>query len=283
MTQQRPLVPSRRRPAAVRGHLLAPLVDQALLLFDPALALPAEVHDLRVAITRLRVGLAIFRDDIGRKSRRHLDADLHRVMHRLGPVRELDVLRADLDDELLIAAVAQRRRHALHRARRGLGGRHAADLRRRLYRLRRQLQRPAASWARPADRALVMSTLDRRLARLHAWALAASDGGAYEAHRLRLQIKKLRYAVELFMPLYPRAATTPFLASLKKLQDRLGAAHDAVVEARQLAALRGVPDESMQVSPGAHAAPTDPALRRACMQELSKLKPFWLAQRPLRR
>lgn len=280
MTQQRPLAPSRRRPAAVRGHLLAPLVDQALLLFDPALALPAEVHDLRVAITRLRVGLAIFRDDVGRKSRKQLDADLHRLMRRLGPVRELDVLQADLDDELLIDAVARRRRHALRRARHGLGGRHAADLRRRLYRLRRQLQRPAASWARPADRALVMSTLDRRLARLHARALAASDGDAYEVHRLRLQIKKLRYAVELFMPLFPRAATTPFLAALKRLQDHLGAAHDAVVEARQLAALRGAPDESVQV---AHAAPVDPTLRRACMQELSKLKPFWLAQRPSRR
>ncbi len=44
-------------------------------------------------------------------------------------------------------------------------------------------------------------------------------------HRLRLQVKKLRYAGELLQAMQPRAPI-PALAALRRLQERLGELHD---------------------------------------------------------
>lgn len=56
-------------------------------------------------------------------------------------------------------------------------------------------------------------------------------------HRLRLQIKKLRYTADVFAPLFDRADVVPFVARLKELQHELGAAHDAAVEQVQVSDL----------------------------------------------
>jgi triphosphatase len=52
---------------------------------------------------------------------------------------------------------------------------------------------------------------------------------AAKRHRLRIALKKLRYAAELFSGLYVPEATRPFTQRLKRLQDDLGAANDVRV------------------------------------------------------
>jgi CHAD domain-containing protein len=48
-----------------------------------------------------------------------------------------------------------------------------------------------------------------------------------ELHRLRIRIKKLRYAAEFFGTLWPVHRTKKYLSTLKDLQQALGTYHDA--------------------------------------------------------
>jgi triphosphatase len=48
-------------------------------------------------------------------------------------------------------------------------------------------------------------------------------------HRLRVEVKRLRYALDLLEPLYDDATVAPFHDALADLQDRLGRLNDAVV------------------------------------------------------
>jgi CHAD domain-containing protein len=50
-----------------------------------------------------------------------------------------------------------------------------------------------------------------------------------ERHRVRIALKKLRYACEFFEGLYRKKDTKPYLASLKQMQDRLGHLNDVTV------------------------------------------------------
>jgi CHAD domain-containing protein len=52
-------------------------------------------------------------------------------------------------------------------------------------------------------------------------------------HKVRIEIKKLRYATEFFSSLYPKRKVTPYLGAMKMLQDGLGASNDVDV-ARKL-------------------------------------------------
>ncbi len=53
-------------------------------------------------------------------------------------------------------------------------------------------------------------------------------------HAIRLRAKRLRYAAEIFAPLYPGKATHRFIRRLSRLQDRLGTLNDGAVAAHLL-------------------------------------------------
>ena len=58
-------------------------------------------------------------------------------------------------------------------------------------------------------------------------------------HAIRLRAKRLRYAAEIFAPLYPGKVTHRFMRGLSRLQDRLGSLNDAAVAANLLGELSG--------------------------------------------
>jgi CHAD domain-containing protein len=60
-------------------------------------------------------------------------------------------------------------------------------------------------------------------------------------HRLRVQLKTLRYACEFFLPLWPGEAAGHFVSRLVRLQNTLGADSDAEATVLLLQAL-GEPD-----------------------------------------
>jgi CHAD domain-containing protein len=64
-------------------------------------------------------------------------------------------------------------------------------------------------------------SLEKRAARL--------DGGQKTLHRLRTATKKLRYAIELYAPVFPKQATGSWLKQLADLQQHLGLAHDRMM------------------------------------------------------
>ena len=61
-----------------------------------------------------------------------------------------------------------------------------------------------------------------------------ADTADPEIHRLRIQCKKLRYALEFFSSLYPEEEIHLVVRQLKRLQDILGAFNDLSVQQQML-------------------------------------------------
>ena len=88
------------------------------------------------------------------------------------------------------------------------------------------------------------------------------DGQALDAatpdetvHRLRIQCKKLRYAIEFFSSLYPTGKITQLVKQLKGLQDILGDFNDLSVQQQMLqGALKDLKSEQGQQRIGIAAA-----------------------------
>jgi len=233
---------------------------------------PEGIHDLRVAIRKIRAAISVLDetilDDGNGGALRKQDRRLSRLFSALGDVRDHDVLSKR------IAATARRRRlrrKGLRVLVRTLEER-GEKARRTLRKVRRRHE-PAALFARMrhevaravADarpkrddhrvlvRHFAASVLLRRYEAVLAYELVV-PASVDVLHRLRVAIKKLRYAVDFFAEvLGERAAELD--RPLQTAQDRLGELHDHHVErllvadverrhgsGRTLAALRNADD-----------------------------------------
>jgi triphosphatase len=105
--------------------------------------------------------------------------------------------------------------------------------------------------------------------------------GEYDArtHKLRIALKKLRYAAEFFAPLYGRKRTSRYIRSIKRLLDELGAANDAHGVSDVLALLGQ--EAELNFAKGAitgwYAARSKRLARRAMRswRRFKHLTPFW--------
>jgi CHAD domain-containing protein len=70
-----------------------------------------------------------------------------------------------------------------------------------------------------------------------------------ELHALRIEIKKLRYAIDFFQALHPRKAVMEFLDHAAELQDILGALNDATITSHLLDTM-ATEDRSMAEASG---------------------------------
>jgi inorganic triphosphatase YgiF len=103
--------------------------------------------------------------------------------------------------------------------------------------------------AEPAP-AMAMRVLARLQRRVHKQGAQFRKLSATERHELRITLKKLRYATEFFLPLFGQAAHgSRYIRRLSRLQDALGLDHDAATTQPLL-------DEIGQLSrsPGVHQA-----------------------------
>lgn len=233
---------------------------------------PEGPHQLRVGLRRLRAACAVFRPAAGREAFAPLEAEARWLGQEVGRLRDADVVLHDivgpeaaqhpedtgfatLVEALRDAAAAE---HA--RLRETLKG---ARVHAFLIDLAAFIE--TAGWVRPDDAAQAAAlarpvTEHARLALSKTWKRtkqrAKGQGGGIEAltveerHALRKALKRLRYAVEFFAPLYPQKAVRPFLKRLRELQDLFGDLNDVAVT------------EALFAGPDAPAA-GDPAAARA--------------------
>ena len=199
------------------------------------------VHQMRVAVRRLRAALSAFRKMLPPEQRRWASAELRWLASALGEARNLDVFegavirptREALPDVKALRALgraARRRRQSAYAAARAAirSPRYTALL---LGLMRwfdgcgwrdgeaaRALEQPIGDIAPP-----LLDKL-RRVAKRHAKGFTRQS--AEERHKLRIALKKLRYASELLSALYGARAVEKFTARLKRLQDDLGDAND---------------------------------------------------------
>ncbi|MBB5691533.1 CHAD domain-containing protein [Roseomonas alkaliterrae] len=227
------------------GHLLE-VVRQCTARIAPE-ATPEPVHQARVALRRLRSVFRVFRRATDCAALRALDGRLREVLAVLGPARDWDVflggIAADVAAafpgdrriEALLRAAAKEREAAYAAVERMLEG--AAWRMLLLDALEVLLLRPWREGAEEARREVLdapatdfgREILDRRWTRLRRAGEDFASLTAEELHELRLDGKRLRYAAELFAPLFGPKAGRRFLRRLAALQDGLGLANDAAV------------------------------------------------------
>ncbi len=206
------------------------------------------IHQMRVGLRRLRTAISIFKDLAQGPETEAIKAELVWLTDQLAAARDLDVL---IEKQVRPLRGAAPIRSAAAVLKQDLDARRAAEIakaraavegdRYRSIGLRTALWLATGSWRR-SDDPLAASRRERPAAELAAEVLAARtkkvlkkaqrveklDAGA--RHKLRIGVKKLRYACEFFAGLYtgPKqsARSKRFCKTLKSLQGSLGTLND---------------------------------------------------------
>jgi CHAD domain-containing protein len=180
------------------------------------------VHDLRVALRRLRAAVKVF----GKKRLRVLDPRIERLQDALGSLRDLQLEARWLQ-------------------------RHRADARRlapRVSKAEAGVKRALAFWTRRSEPELLRALADvrrrgtlggprmRKRLRKRVRKLGDALGKRNRldpaaAHRIRIAAKKLRYEAELLSDAFDVATA---LRSMAELQTVLGELHDSDVRVREI-------------------------------------------------
>ena len=234
---QRPPLDIDRTPGEALALLLGEAVAQAARNAHGVVASSdAEyLHQLRVALRRLRATLDAFRELAPRA--RPLKRRMRAFTPALGAARDWDVFVASLPKG---SRLMRRARSRQRRARR------AAELvlispafHGFLVRTLQWIEQ--APW-QPAPDAFVPFAA-RALERLHRKALKLARRvdwhDARERHALRIRVKRLRYACDSFAGCFSAPALEPYLAALERLQDAFGELNDVAVGRRLLAEFGG--------------------------------------------
>ncbi len=216
-------------------------------------ASPVPVHQMRVATRRLRSALAVFKHVAAFPDLKPLSAGLRVTATRLGAARDWDVFLGDTADRAvaafpddgrfraLLAAARRRRQAAYVELRAHLASAEFREL---------QIGLACASVLRPWEREMAPDP------RLHEGTAAfAADALAHRAkrvrhagrglaalplpalHELRKDCKRLRYAAEFFLPLFPEKPARHFIRRLSALQEELGTLNDGATAAGLMAHL----------------------------------------------
>ncbi|MFT5532787.1 MAG: triphosphatase [Burkholderiaceae bacterium] len=211
------------------------------------------LHQMRVGLRRLRCALDLFRGL--QPLPQALQTDLDWLMDQLGAARDWDALvSTTLPAVAVVAARSEVRLAAL-----GLAAlvhsreKHAAAAAAVAAPRTTRLMLGLARWLLTIDTqpnqqmkrlpGFTHTMLEQHQRRLRQRGKQLEDGSAQARHRLRIAVKKMRYAIEFFVSLYPAKKMRRYAEGLAMLQDQLGASNDAAVADRLLKQLQeGAPE-----------------------------------------
>ncbi len=224
-------------------------------------------HQLRVGLRRLRTALAVFSPSFGGDAVAPLNEEARRLGRVVSGLRDLDVLIEDvaklaalgLDDaarDALIAALRDLREARRAEVRAALAAPEAIGF---LFDLGRFIE--ARGWLAPSDydqttrlatpivevAPVILGKRRRKSMRL---GREVEHLDAEGLHTLRKELKKLRYAAEMFDSLFPARKVGPYLRALKDIQDSFGSLTDAAMAEGWLTG----PDAPGLASPNAQRA-----------------------------
>jgi CHAD domain-containing protein len=211
------------------------------------------VHQLRVAVRRAEAAMRAFRRCCRKRRWKRLSRQLKAIRRAAGGARETDVLGVRLADRLAEADETDRPllEHALRQTRqeRAAAQQDLDEVAERY--LKKKLQRaiarllgsieapardeldPGSDGALPPSRSKRVTLQDLALARLSQEVAtvkeaAGADLGVFEnLHTLRIESKRLRYAMEIFSPCFDDRFRKELYPNFKVLQDHLGEINDA--------------------------------------------------------
>jgi len=224
---------------------------------------PEGIHQMRVGLRRLRAAISVFKEVASGTDTDRIKTELKWLAAQLAPARDFDVFVQEGVAPLRRENPGQRREIALLEAdlarKRDAGFLQAktavASERYRKTVLRTALWLINGEWSKNADPLAVsrrdrpigdfaQEALRRRTKKVARKARKLDKLGLQERHKLRIAVKKLRYAADFFVGLAHSRRTKArkrFSKELKSLQDALGKLNDIAVHeklARQLARSR---------------------------------------------
>jgi inorganic triphosphatase YgiF len=259
--------------ACIRQYRL----NEALLLESGGVE---AIHQARVALRRLRSAFALFRPMIQGDDRAPLlSAELRWLAGELGLIRDIDVLlpRLGQDQRTALAVIRDGKYEHLHNL--------LLSSQVRLLPIDLSEWLTIGQWqTRPADPALhdrnirefAADRLDRLRRRIKHEGRHLATVDDEHRHEVRKDAKKLRYAAEFFVSLYPgrkaRHRIDAFLDRLEDLQDKLGQLND-IAAAPELLARLGLDAEV----PAPGEKERQHLIRDAadCFDALMGVKRFW--------
>ena len=202
------------------------------------------VHQMRVALRRMRSAFTVFRPAIPKKISTDISQEMRWAAHQLDHARDIDVY---IDENLtnhgkkqphggkrMLKLARKDKKNTYDQVRKFIHGRRYNRLKKQVTnwvdnrewrdelskKERRSLGRkvkPFAAQVLENHRTQVLTTGKN---------IQALDDDAL--HQLRIDCKKLRYATEFFSPVFGKSMTA-FTKQLKELQDILGILHDTAV------------------------------------------------------
>lgn len=215
---------------------------------------PEEVHDMRVALRRMRSTLRLLAGYYKPKAIEPYLNEMRRVARTLGAVRDLDVMLGDLNayrasldpagaaalQPVLDALDAQRtqaRQELLHLLDKGSYRRFVTDFSLFLTKPGKGARALDADEVQPSQARHLLPTLIYE----HLGAVRAYDGVIDSAddttlHALRIEFKRLRYVVSVFSDILGSSGKD-FIDELKLIQDHLGQIVDIRVADESLGAV----------------------------------------------
>jgi triphosphatase len=280
--------------ASVAGHLVDVILYWARLILERT-GDPEPVHQMRVAVRRLRSALSVFGNVLSGPAIERALTGLKMLGGILGPARDWDVFvtetghsvgRAFPEDQsvALLLAAAERRRATSYAALHNF----LADVAFRRLALELTALAYPAIWregmlpdpALDAElRAFAAHVLDRRLKRLIKPGEDLTDLPADALHAVRLHGKRMRYASEFFAPVFLAKSVGRFLDRLTDLQERLGHINDGAVAENLLRELAAGREHSHAIGIvrgflGAHGGKKRGKIDRAWAR-FRRQDPFW--------
>ena len=275
--------------ALVLGHLADVMLHWADLV--PGATGPEPVHQMRVATRRLRSALTVFRRAAPCPALDALAGPMKACAARLGEARDWDVFlrgaAAELADAFpgeprctkLLRAAARAHLAAYGRLRAYLAGPEFRTLSVAL--ACAAALRPWEGEAAPLrDSAVVFGAeaLTRRMRHVRQAGRGIDALPVPALHELRKNCKRLRYAAEIFAPLFPPRPTRRFVRRLAALQEELGLLNDGAAASGMLAQLgRLERGHAAGLVRGMAAGQLGPARDRIAAQwrRFRAAEPFW--------
>jgi triphosphatase len=262
------------------------------------------VHQMRVALRRLRSAFSLFDDVIASGDAKALKDEVRWLADRLGPARDWDILHHRFfqpyaekqgaekqgNDEAvrqLGQAIAGSRRLAHARATEALYSPRYTAL---MLALGGWLE--SGRWQEDADQEMLAIVAGPLAGLTGVWLAgrhrksrkAARQIGKMDAeqrHRLWISLKKLRYGVEFFRGIYAAGSVRPYLERIEALQESLGDLNDAAVSCQLLKALADDSSREMKTAAKGLSQWLERHVQRRTSdlpdqwREFEKVKPFW--------
>jgi triphosphatase len=212
---------------------------------------PEYIHQARVAMRRLRSAIRLWRPLLPEEYVSNFDPRWRTLANQLGDTRNWDVFITEIlppihkafPDHADLHRLASQANSHLAACRKAAQAAMTAPTYSQLL-----LEFTAATVALPESKkppitAFAPNSLNKRAKRVAALAVETRDSDPEARHALRVALKRLRYALEFFAPLFPARRMQRYQQSATGLLDLLGRMNDTTV-AEQLA---------VQALPGHHS------------------------------